>query len=220
MTKKSVIFDMDGVIFDTERVYMNIWMDVYKRHGLEITRDFYISLIGRDRRSIIKDLKEKFGEDFDALGMFDECDKELREAINRGEVPVKEGALDLINYLKGRNVKIALATSSHKEKLNMQLTIQNLEEIFDVLICSDDVTASKPDPTIFLVVASKLGADPKDCIVIEDSPAGIEAAHNANMTAFHVEDLKKADDNIKKYSTEQFKNLIEVKDYLILNYNL
>lgn len=214
MAVKAVIFDMDGVIFDTERVYMNIWMDVYKRHGLEITRDFYVSLIGRDRNSIINILHDKFGQDFDTTTMFAECDSELKNAILKGEVPVKEGALELFAYLKENNIKMALATSSSKEKLEMQLMIQNLKEIFDEIVCADDVKKSKPDPEIFLVSAKKLGMNTASCIVIEDSPAGIEAAYNAGIRSIHVEDLKKADERMTSISERQFKSLTEVRGYI------
>lgn len=213
MAVKAIIFDMDGVIFDTERVYMNIWMDVYKRHGLEITRDFYVSLIGRDRNSIIKVLLDKFGADFDTTMMFAQCDAELKNAISRGEVPVKEGALVLFDYLKENNYKMALATSSSKEKLEMQLNIHNLAEIFDVIVCADDVKTSKPNPEIFLISAKKLGMKLEECIVIEDSPAGIEAAHNAGIKSIHVEDLKKADKQMIEFSEKQFKSLVQVEDY-------
>ena len=110
---------------------------------------------------------------------------------------------------------MALATSSPKTKLDMQLKIHNLEEVFDTIVCADDVTKSKPDPSIFLKSAEKLNVKSEDCIVIEDSPAGIRAAYNAGMTGFHVEDLKKADEEIIKYSNKQFKNLNEVREYLI-----
>ena len=214
MTVKAVIFDMDGVIFDTERVYMNIWKDVYKRHGLKITEEFYVSLIGRDRNSIIGILHDKFGQELDTTMMFAECDEELKKAILRGEVPVKKGAIELFDYLKEKKIKMALATSSSKEKLEMQLMIQDLKEIFDVIVCADDVRTSKPNPEIFLVSAKKLGMNTDSCVVIEDSPAGIQAAYNAGIRSIHVEDLKKADDLIIDLSERQFKSLVEVKGYL------
>ena len=216
MTKKAIIFDMDGVIFDTERAYLKCWQEVYKEHGYEITEEFYITLLGKDRPSIMNILYDTFGKDFKAEYMFNLCDLKLKECIERKEVPIKEGVLEIFDYLKKNGYKMALATSSPKPKLNMQLKIHNLEEVFDAIVCGDDVTVSKPNPEIFLKSAEKLGVSPDECIVIEDSPAGIMAGYNAGMTSFHVEDLKKADEEIIQYSDKQFKNLIEVREYLNL----
>lgn len=214
MRKDSVIFDMDGVIFDTERVYMKIWMKVYKEHGYEMTPEIYKTLIGRDKPSLIKILENRYGNNFNGVEMFKECEMHLKNAIDKGEVPIKEGALEIFDYLKDRDFKMAIATSSPRTKLDMQLKIHNLEEAFDQIICADDVTKSKPDPEIFLVAAKKLNSKPENCIVIEDSPAGIQAAYNAGIAAVHVEDLVKPDDRIKSCSVDQFKNLFEVKEYL------
>lgn len=214
MNKNAVIFDMDGVIFDTERVYMNIWIKVYKEHNFEMTPEIYKTLIGRDKPSLIKILSERYGSRYDGIEMFEECEAHLKKAIDSGEVPVKEGALELFDYLKNKGFKMAIATSSPRTKLDMQLKIHDLEKVFDAIICADDVTKSKPDPEIFLVAAKKLNADVDECIVIEDSPAGIKAAYNAGITAIHVEDLVKADDEIKRCSVEQFHSLIDVKEYI------
>ena len=214
MKKNAVIFDMDGVIFDTERVYMNIWIKVYKEHGFEMTPEIYKTLIGRDKPSLIKMMKERYGHRYDGQEIFKECEAYLKKAIDAGQVPVKEGALEIFKYLKKNNFKMAIATSSPRNKLDMQLKIHDLEKVFDAIICADDVTESKPNPEIFLVSAKKLNANIDECIVIEDSPAGIKAAYNAGITAIHVEDLVKADDDIKKYSDKQFKNLMEVQEYI------
>lgn len=213
MKKSAVIFDMDGVIFDTERVYLNIWKKVYKENGYEMTDDFYKTLIGRDRKSVSLSLIEKFGVDFPIDNIFKYCDQNLKEAIDSGKVPVKKGALEIFEYLKNNNYKMAIATSSHKAKLEMQLKIHNLEEVFDAIICSDDVSKSKPDPEIFIVAANKLNKIPEECIVIEDSPSGIKAAFNAGIESIHVEDLVAPNEEMKKCSKKQFKDLVQVMEY-------
>ena len=214
MKKTAVIFDMDGVIFDTERVNMEGFIEVYDKYGYKMTEDIYFTLIGRDRPSIIKSLHEIYGQEFPDKEIFKECDAKLKTAIDLGKVPVKDGALEIFKYLRDNNYKMALATSSHKEKLEMQLKIHNLEEVFDEIVCADDVVRSKPDPSIFLAAARKLKVKPEQCIVIEDSPAGIEAAHNANMMSTHVEDLVKPNDKIKEYSEKQFKSLNEAREFI------
>lgn len=214
MNKDAVIFDMDGVIFDTERVYLDLWKEIYPKHGYEMTKEFYLTLIGRDRKTCIKLLKDHFGNDFPGEKIFAECDKALKQAIDNRLVPMKTGVLEIINYLKSNNYKIAIATSSPRHKLDMQLKIHNLQDIFDAIVCADDVERSKPDPDIFFKAATKLNKKSEQCIVIEDSPSGIMAAYSAQMLPFHVEDLLPPTDEIIKYSNCQFKNLIEIKDYI------
>lgn len=210
----AVIFDMDGVIFDTERVYMDIWIKVCPKHGYNMTREVYTSLIGRNKESVILILKKMYGQSFPAIDIFDECELNLKEAIDNGQVPIKSGALELLEYLKNNKYKMALATSSPKTKLDMQLKIHNLKEIFDEIVCGDDVSKSKPDPEIFELAAKRLCVCKEQCIVIEDSPAGIIAAYSANMIGLHVEDLVKVNEDIIKHSKKQFKDLVEVREFL------
>ena len=219
MNRDTVIFDMDGVIFDTERIYLDIWKKIYPKHGYEMTLEFYLTLIGRDRKTCIKLLSDHFGNNFPGEKIFAECDEALKKAIDNGQVPMKTGALEIINYLKSNDYKIAIATSSPRHKLDMQLKIHSLQNIFDAIICADDVERSKPDPDIFLKAAKKLNKRPEQCIVIEDSPSGIIAAYSAQMLPFHVEDLLAPTYEIIKYSNCQFKNLIEVKEYISKHIN-
>lgn len=218
MKKKAIIFDMDGVIFDTERIYRDIWMTVYKKHNFEMNHDIYRTFIGKSKQTIIGMLKERYGQNFIAEDLFVELEAELKKEIDNGQVPVKKGAVEIFDYLKKNNFKMAIATSSPRTKLDMQLKIHNLEKIFDAIICADDVTKSKPDPEIFLVAAKKLDVLPQECVVIEDSPAGIKAAYDGNITAIHVEDLVKPNEEICKCSVVQLKNLIEAKRYIEDNY--
>ena len=158
--------------------------------------------------------KEKFGEDLPIDKMYIEKDKMLKKAVENNKVPLKEGALELLEFLKENGYKIALATSAKRERVKIQVSHAKIENIFDAIVCSEDITNSKPDPEIFLKAAEKVCVNPENCIVIEDSEAGIKAAFNAKMMGFHIEDLKKADESILKYSYKNFKNLIEIKEYI------
>lgn len=211
---KAVLFDMDGVIFDTEREYLKEWEVIFKKYGYKMKKEIYISVMGRGRKKVKEIFKEKFGEDLPIDKMYIEKDKMLKEAVENNKVPLKEGALELLEFLKENGYKIALATSAKRARVNIQVSHAKLENIFDAIVCSEDITNSKPDPEIFLKAAEKVCVNPENCIVIEDSEAGIKAAFNAKMMGFHVEDLKKADESILKYSCKNFKNLIEIKEYI------
>ena len=96
--------------------------------------------------------------------------------------------------------------------MNKQLEKASIREYFDEIVCRDEVENTKPNPEIYLKVADKLNVKPKNCLVIEDSLAGVKAAYKANMKVLHVEDLKKADNEIKKYCYKSFNNLLEIKE--------
>ena len=211
---KAVLFDMDGVIFDTEREYLKEWEAIFKKYGYKMKKEIYISVMGRGRKKVKEIFKEKFGEDLPIDKMYIEKDKMLKKAVENNKVPLKEGALELLEFLKENGYKIALATSAKRERVKIQVSHAKIENIFDAIVCSEDITNSKPDPEIFLKAAEKVCVNPENCIVIEDSEAGIKAAFNAKMMGFHIEDLKKADESILKYSYKNFKNLIEIKEYI------
>ena len=147
--------------------------------------------------------------------MYKEKDELLVQAIEEGQVPMKPGAKEILNFLRENNIKIALATSAKRNRMIMQLKMGNIENGFDAIVCGDDITNSKPDPEIFLKAAQKLSVNPENCVVVEDSPSGIKAAYSAEMMGLHVEDLKKADKEILEHCHKSFKNLFEIRDYLI-----
>lgn len=212
---EAVIFDMDGVIYDTEAFYLKHWIQVFYEYGYKMTKDIYINAMGRGRKKVKEYFKSVFGDDLPIDEMYVKKDKLLFDALKNREVPLKSGALELLQCLKDNNIKIALATSAKRERLDIQLKNSPIVKYFDAIVCGDDVVNSKPDPEIFLKAAKLVGADYKKCIVIEDSEAGIKAAHDGNMIGFHVEDLKVADENIKKNASKLFENLVEVKRYIM-----
>ncbi|WP_294154636.1 HAD family phosphatase [uncultured Clostridium sp.] len=215
MTKiKGVLFDMDGVIFDTEKAYLETWTKVFKSYGYDLKRETYISIMGTGRDNAVSTFKEAFGNDIPMEDMYKDKDRILKEIIESGSVPLKPGAVEILTYLRENNIKTALATSARMWRAETQLKMSGIKDMFDKITCGDEIKNLKPDPDIFLKSAQKLALNPDECIVIEDSPAGIQAAFNAGMYGIHVEDLKEADATIKKYCQANFKNLMEIKEYL------
>ena len=212
---EAVLFDMDGVIFDTERVYLEHWIKIFKKYGYEMKKEVYVSVMGRGRENVMKTFLEIYGENLPIEEMYKEKDKLLVQAIEDGQVPMKPGALEILNCLKENNFKIALATSAKRNRMMMQLKMGKIENEFDAIVCGDDITNSKPNPEIFLKAAQKLSVNPENCVVVEDSPSGIKAAYSAEMMGLHVEDLKEADEEMLKHCHKSFKNLFEIRDYLI-----
>ncbi len=209
---KTVIFDMDGVLFDTEKIYLDVWTKVFKKYGYSMTKEIYCKVIATGRENVKKVFKEEFGENIPIEEMYKEKDKALEEELKK-KIPIKDGAYELLRYLKNEKYKLALATSASKERMEKQLNQSNFRKVFDEVVCRDDVKKTKPNPEIFLKAANKLNVSPEECIVIEDSSAGVEAAYKGNMTPIHVVDLKGADEKIKRYSYRSFNNLYEIKNY-------
>ena len=214
MGKKAVIFDMDGVIFDTEKVYLDIWTEVFEKYGYKMTKELYVTVMGTGRKNVIKTFLENFGDDLPIEKMYEEKDNQLFYRIENQGIPLKEGVKELFSMLKEKDYKIALATSAKRERVEKQIKDKWLKESFDAIVCGDDVEKGKPSPDIFLKAAKEIDVEPENCFVVEDSPAGIKAAFSGGMKGIHVEDLKVVDEEILKYCQKNFKNLQEIKKYL------
>ncbi|MGG7176902.1 HAD family hydrolase [Clostridium paraputrificum] len=211
---EAVIFDMDGLMFDTERISFRSWKEVCKKEGLTMEEDFYTSLIGRNLKGFGVIMKETYGEDFPLDRLYEEKIKIMTDFMNKNGVPVKTGLHELLDYLKDQNYKVAVATSTSRERALHMLEMAGVKNKVNYVICGDEVINSKPNPEIFLKAAEKLGVSPDKCIVLEDSGAGIEAAHAAGMKGINVPDMKVPDEEMKKRSFMICNSLLEVRDYL------
>ena len=207
---KSIIFDMDGVIFDTELVYLEIWAKVFEKYGYKLQKEVYAEVLGTGRENVKKVFLNNYGNELPIDKMYREKDEDLEKAVDKG-IPLKQGAYEILSYLKNNNYKIALATSASKERALKQIRYADIEKFFDVIVSRDDVKETKPNPDIFLKAAKKLNVNPNECIVIEDSSAGIKAAFNAGMAGIHVVDLKEPDNEIIRNCYKSFNNLNDIR---------
>lgn len=207
---KSIIFDMDGVIFDTELVYLEIWSKVFEKYGYKLQKEVYAEVLGTGRENVKKVFLNNYRNELPIDKMYREKDEDLEKAVDKG-IPLKQGAYEILSYLKNNNYKIALATSASKERALKQLRYADIEKFFDVIVSRDDVKETKPNPDIFLKAAKKLNVNPNECIVIEDSSAGIKAAFNAGMAGIHVVDLKEPDNEIIRNCYKSFNNLNDIR---------
>lgn len=211
---KAIIFDMDGVIFDTEMIYLKVWSEVFEKYRYKMTKEIYASVLGTGRENVKKVFVNHFGSDLPIDDMYIEKDDNLAKEIEKG-VPLKSGVYEILEYLKENDFKIALATSATSKRAFKQLKQANIENFFNAIVCRDEVRETKPNPDIFLKAADKLMVKPEQCIVIEDSSAGIEAAFNAGMIPIHVVDLKEADEKILSNSYKSFNDLSEIRNELM-----
>ena len=210
----AIIFDMDGVLIDSERISFKCFQEVFKEHNYKMDEIFYLRLIGRNVKSIKAIMEEEYGTDFPFDTIYKKKSNLALEITDKNGVIIKPGVHELLDYLNKENYKIAVATSTRRERALQLLEEAKIKDKVNYVICGDQVENSKPNPEIFLKAAKGLNVSPEKCIVIEDSDAGITAAHAAKMIGIHVPDMKLLDDDIKKLAFKICDNLADVKNYL------
>ena len=184
-----VIFDMDGLMLDTEPIGMQAWMKAGASLGFDISQEFYHQLIGKNARVAHVLLQEHLGPAFDyekGLALYIQFRDEYIAAHG---MPIKPGLIQLLDQLDACGLKKCVASSTSRTRATHMLTISGLIDRFDAVICGDDVQESKPHPEIFLTAAARFGVDAKHCLVLEDSVVGVEAAYRADMRVICVPDM-------------------------------
>jgi HAD superfamily hydrolase (TIGR01509 family) len=187
---KAIIFDMDGVIFDSE----SVWKKAFEQANQKFERNFSEqerqSFCGMDEQSIRAQLREKYS-DLNVDEYRDFIVNYVNYTIKEEGAELKEGFYELIKFLKDNGYKIALATSSSNKRASMLFEKKGLDKnsLFDAMVFADEIKVSKPNPQIFLLAAQKLNIEPKSCVVLEDSPNGICAAERGGFNAIMVKDL-------------------------------
>ncbi len=208
-----VIFDMDGVMFDTEKISYRIWKDLGRKYKYNIDDGIFKRTIGLDIKSTEQVYKKHFGAGFPFKKMKDEQIQMMKDYILSEGAPVKDGVNELLSYIKNKNLKIALATSALKERAELLLKMSDTRRYFDVVTCGDEITNGKPDPEIFLKTADKLNCKPENCLILEDSNNGIMAAYRVGMLPVMIPDMNEPGKDVEAMLFKKFNNLIEVRDY-------
>lgn len=210
----NVIFDMDGVIFDTERLYLECIRPAAEKYGLAGFDEVAHACIGRTDVETKKLMREAFGEDAPLEAVEQEAFKVFQKRYEEEGLPVKDGAVELLEYLKRAGARIAIGSSTAHDVVEMELRDAGLLQYFDALACGDMVEHSKPEPDVFLLAAEMLQESIADCIIIEDSFNGVIAARRAGATVFMVPDLLEPTEEIRAMADKVFGSLIEVKEWL------
>lgn len=212
---KAFIFDMDGLMFDTERVFIGAWDYAGEKLGYGKAGYMVMKTLGKNTEACNQAWRDEFGADVDIAALWDYSREYLEDYYSKYAVSAKPGLYDLLTYLKREGYKLAVASSTKRHTVERHLTSANVRGYFDVVITGDMVERSKPEPDIYLHAAAELGVQPEDCCALEDSRNGLLSAHAAGMQAIMVPDLWQPDDAVKKFIVGPFIDLLAVRDWLI-----
>ncbi|WP_373094037.1 HAD family hydrolase [Streptococcus oralis] len=211
---EAVIFDLDGLLADTEIISLKVYQELLRDFGIPFTEETYSRDYSGHRE---EENVQRFLDTYDLPWNFDQTlDKvyELEAQILAKGVNLKKGAKNLLTYLQREGIPIALATSSVKSRAKMILDSNGILSLFDHLIFAKDVKRSKSYPDIFLKACSDLNVLPENCLVLEDSEAGIEAASRAGIPVICIPDLKIPAQSFLNKTEQVFQDLDAVRDYL------
>ncbi|MDH7489994.1 MAG: HAD family phosphatase [Anaerolineae bacterium] len=214
MAYRAVIFDMDGLMLDSERMARDAWRRALADWGLALPDDVYFQLIGREAADTKAILARAYGPALPVEEAYARKQRYLEEGMLHGGIPTKPGLHALLDLLDARGIRKAVASSTHRPLVVQKLELTHLLERFEVVVCGDEVRNGKPAPDVFLLAAERLGVPARDCIVLEDSEPGIRAARAAGMTPILVPDLKPPSPEIAALTHRVLPSLDAVREYL------
>lgn len=211
---EAVIFDMDGVIFDSETLVLNCWREVAECHGIRNIEIVCHECLGTNSAVSKQIFLRHYGQDFP----YDEYKAEMAEVFfahaSDGKLAKKQGVEELLKYLKDKGFKVGIASSTREKIVRRQISEGGLLEYFDQIVGGDMVKHSKPEPDIFLEACGRLESKPENCYVIEDSYNGIRAAHAAGMHPIMVPDLMEPTEEMKSLAEQILGSLCAVQEFL------
>ncbi|WP_024513680.1 HAD family phosphatase [Bradyrhizobium sp. Tv2a-2] len=206
---QAVVFDMDGLLFNTEAIYRDATISVAREAGYQLPLDFYLATIGLPGEATRARFGELFGNAFDFDGFWSASTQRFREAT-AAQLYLKAGVIELLDLLDELQLPRAIATSSRHEDARHHLDTHGLHDRFHAIVAHGDYAQGKPNPDPFLKAAERLGVDPALCLALEDSHNGVRAASRAGMMTVMVPDLLAPDSEMQSLCLCIARNLHEV----------
>ena len=210
---KGVIFDMDGTMFDTERLSTKGWLYAGEKLGEDIPVALTDSFRGRNPQSIRKKFAEYFGDRLD-YDIARAMKHEYFDEVTKESVPHKEGLQDLLEYLKMQRIPAVVATSTERKRAARLIHVSGVEHLISNAIYGDMVGHGKPEPDIFLKAAELIGQKPEECLVVEDSAPGLLAGKAAGGYTIYVPDIAVVPEEAKAGITAELADLHEVAAWI------
>lgn len=212
MEIKAVIFDLDGVIVSTDKYHYQAWKCIASKENIDFNRTINNKLRGVSRGEsleiILENANKEYTRDEKAILLEEKNDIYKSLLANLSSSEILEGVSEVIDYLRSNNIKVAIGSSSKNASLILEKI--GLSNTFDEIVDGTMILKSKPNPEVFILAANKLGVDLKDCLVVEDAEAGVEAALAGKMKVAAVGDAIKC--NKATYNLDKLIKLIEIVD--------
>lgn len=218
-TKKieAAIFDMDGTMFDTETLRIEMIKNASQLiYGEAASDDLLLNSLGVNSETAENFAKAVYGDNYPYKEIRQKADEMEVQYVREHGVPVKKGLYDVLERLKKNDVLLALATSSRKEIATEYLRRANVIHFFNTIVCGDEIENGKPDPEIFLKAAAELNCEPENCLILEDSENGITAAAKSGGIPLLIKDIKEPPDNIIAMAHKYYLSMQDLLDDLIL----
>lgn len=207
---KAVIFDMDGLLLDTEKLLVRFWQEAARESGFDMTREIALNIRSMHRSFAIPYLKSVLGDDFDYLKIRSRRMELMNEHLEKHGLELKKGAKTLLTYLNENKIPAAVATATDYERAEKYLKETGIFGYFDKIICATMVKVGKPKPDIYIYASSELGLEPSECAALEDSPNGVKSAAAAGCKTIMVPDLTEPDEELSRIIAAKAGSLDEV----------
>ncbi len=210
---KAVIFDMDGIIFDSERLVLDCWAKIGEKYHIAEIKEVFTECIGTNKTKTREIVLGHYGKDFDYDSFSREASALFHEYAQTNGLPVKKGVRELLQYLKENEIAIGLASSTRLAVVEEELKEAGLYDYFQVVMGGDLLKRSKPEPDIYRMTCAKMGVAPCSAYAIEDSYNGIRAAYAASMLPVMVPDMLPPTAEMREKSLVILEDLLQVKDF-------
>ena len=212
---KTIIFDMDGLMFDTEKMWLESFVLAGKEIGYELTSELHNKIMGTNKESQIRILKEVLGDNFPHERFYDIHRNFMNQITEKYGVEPKKGLEELLNYLVKNNYTLAIASSNSERVILNNLKSNGIDStIFKVIVDGNMIEKGKPSPDIFLKTCELLEINPQEVMVLEDSNNGIKAAYDAGCIAVLIPDLNIITEETKNMAKSICNDLHEIIDVL------
>ena len=210
MNYTGAIFDMDGVLFDTERIYQQTWHELAEEQGIKLGSGFLRAITGTNGERMRRVVEEHY-QVSDGAAVAEECMKRMQEKLSEC-VPVKDGVREILAFFRERGVRMAVASSSSHEQIEANLAGAGIRAYFEAVVSGTEVEQGKPAPDIFLRAAEQIGCRPEECFVFEDSENGVRAGHGAGCITVMIPDLIEPSDQVRPYCSWICRDFFEVRE--------
>lgn len=207
---KGLVFDMDGLLLDSERIVQRSWYEAGDIFGIPDLGGHIFNTLGLNRKARNEYFKRALGEDFPLEEFNRKTSDIFFRIVGETGIPLKAGAKELLVYAKEQGLKVAVATSSSQKYAVKELNDAGIWQYFDGGIFGDMIEHTKPHPEIYLKACACINTAPKDCLALEDAPAGIQSAHSAGLRVIAVPDLVQPDRKTLPLVYKKLDSLFEV----------